>query len=141
MSITRTRSYLTAIAVTVVVFGATTLLASTAFAAFTPGSPSSALSDTATAASGLATGDADTQIFTIIGNIVDILLGLLGIIFFLLTVWAGYIWMTAQGDPAKVTKAQKLLTEGAIGLVIIFAAYAISNFALNQLLTATTSTT
>lgn len=138
---TRTRSYLAAIAVTAVVFSMM-LLASTAFAAFTPGDPSAALTDTAAAAAGLPdAGDADTQIFTIIGNIVDILLGLLGIIFFLLTVWAGYIWMTAQGDPAKVTKAQKLLTEGAIGLVIIFAAYAISNFALNQLLTATTSTT
>lgn len=138
---THIRSRVISLVTALLMLGATVAMSAPAWAAFTPGSPSSALSDTAAAASGLATGDADTQIFTIIGNIVDILLGLLGIIFFLLTVWAGYIWMTAQGEPGKVEKAQKMLTQGAIGLVIIFAAYAISNFALNQLLTATTSTT
>lgn len=121
------------------VFGAIALTAPV-YAAFTPGNPSTTL-DTAIGSGNTAytTGDADTQVFNIIGRIINILLGLLGIVFFVYVLWAGYIWMTAGGDTTKVTKATQMLTQGAIGVIIILAAYAISNFAISQLLTATTA--
>lgn len=103
-------------------------------AQFAPGSPTGAL-DQAANETTIGGGD-DDQIFDTIGNIVNVLLGLLGIIFFLLTLYAGFIWMTAQGEPGKVTKARDMLVQGVIGMVIILSAFAISNFAISQLLTA-----
>lgn len=103
-------------------------------AQFSPGSPTGAL-DQAANETTIGGGD-DDQIFNTIGNIVNVLLGLLGIIFFLLTLWAGFIWMTAQGDAGKVEKARTMLVQGVIGIIIILSAFAISNFAISQLLTA-----
>ncbi len=105
-------------------------------AQFDADNPAAAL-ETAVEETSLATGDADTQVFTIIGRIINIVLGLLGIIFFVYVVWAGFIWMTAGGEAGKIEKAQKMLVQGTIGLVIMLAAYAISNFAVSNLLTAT----
>lgn len=133
---TKTQSFLVgAFASLMVVFGAVALTAPT-YAAFTPGAPTGALSEAVDNTS-LVGGTADTQLFNIIGRIINILLGLLGIVFFIYVLWAGFIWMTAGGDPTKVKKATDMLIQGTIGLVIILAAYAISNFAVNQLLTAT----
>ncbi len=103
-------------------------------AVFTPGSPINALNDTADDTT--LTGGTSDEVFNTIGDIVNILLGLLGIIFFLIVLYAGFIWMTAQGDTDKVGKAQTMMTQGVIGIIIILSAFAISNFAISQLLTA-----
>jgi len=60
-------------------------------------------------------------------------LGLLGIIFVVLIVYAGYNWMMAGGDEEKVTKAKSTLTRAIIGLIIIVAAYSITYFVFNSL--------
>ncbi len=72
-----------------------------------------------------------------IGRIIDIVVGLTGIIVFLLFVYAGVIWMTAQGDTGKVEKARGILTAATIGLVIVLSAFAIANFVVTQLDNAT----
>jgi len=76
----------------------------------------------------------------IIGNLVRIFIGLLGIIFLLLTIYAGFLYLTARGDSEKVEHAKETLQRGVIGLVIISAAYAIASFVINAL-TATTQAT
>jgi hypothetical protein len=75
----------------------------------------------------------NTDIYQIVGTVVQTLLGLLGVIFILLIVYGGVIWMTSEGDEAKVEKAQKILRNAIIGLVITLAAYAISFFIVNAL--------
>ena len=65
----------------------------------------------------------------IVANIIRTVLGLLGIIFFALTVYAGFLWMTAGGEDEKVNKAKSLLMQAVIGLAIILSAYAITLFA------------
>ncbi|MDD4412120.1 MAG: hypothetical protein PHR00_00485 [Patescibacteria group bacterium] len=62
------------------------------------------------------------------GYLITVFLSLLGIIFLALALYAGYNWMTAQGDKAKVDKAQKILTAAIIGLIIIVAVYALWRF-------------
>jgi predicted acyltransferase len=57
----------------------------------------------------------------------------LGIIFVGLMVFTGYIWMTAQGDEQKVTKAKDTLQMAIIGLVIVLAAYSITYFVFKGL--------
>ena len=69
----------------------------------------------------------------IIQTAISAFLGLLGIIFLVLIIYAGFEWMTAQGDEEKVTKAKDTLTRAVIGLVIIIAAYSITYFVFSSL--------
>jgi len=74
-----------------------------------------------------------------LGLLINVLLGLLGIIFLVLVIYAGFLWMTAGGDEKKVAKAKSIIITAVIGLVILLSAYAISTFVLDQLITATGS--
>ena len=60
-----------------------------------------------------------------IGIVLASLLAFLGVIFMLLTIYAGFLWMTAKGNDEQVRKAQKILQTTIIGLVIIALAYGI----------------
>ena len=71
----------------------------------------------------------DTQdVGSITGQIINAALQLVGIIFLALMVYAGYLWMTAQGDESQIEKAQKIVTSAIIGLVLTMSAYAITAF-------------
>jgi mannose/fructose/N-acetylgalactosamine-specific phosphotransferase system component IIC len=85
--------------------------------------------------SGLGNQDLEESL----GMLISVLLGVLGIIFLVLVIWAGFLWMTAGGDDKKVGKAKGILVTAVIGLVILLSAYAISSFVLNQLIEATGS--
>jgi hypothetical protein len=74
-----------------------------------------------------------------LGMLINVLLGLLGIIFLVLTIYAGFLWMTAGGDEKQVAKAKQIIITAVIGLVILLSAYAISQFVIDQLVTATGS--
>ncbi len=81
------------------------------------------------AAAGVSSGTGD--LMTIIGRIINIALGFIGVVFLVLMLYAGYLWMTAAGDPEKVKKAQHTIRNSLIGLVIIVSAWAIVSFILN----------
>ncbi|MFH0956077.1 MAG: hypothetical protein V1801_02610 [Candidatus Falkowbacteria bacterium] len=70
---------------------------------------------------------------SIIQTVISAFLGLLGVIFLVLIIYAGYNWMTAQGDEEKVTVAKNTLTRAVIGLIIIVAAYSITYFVFSNL--------
>ncbi len=70
---------------------------------------------------------------TIIGNTISVLLGLLGIVFVVLVVYAGFLYLTSNGEETNVKKAKKLLTQAIIGLIIIVSAYAISSYVIDAL--------
>jgi hypothetical protein len=72
-----------------------------------------------------------TDIYDITGVVIQTILSLLGVIFIVLIIYAGVTWMTAEGDEAKVEKAQKILRNAIIGLIIIITAYAISYFVIS----------
>jgi hypothetical protein len=74
----------------------------------------------------------------LVGNIINIALGVLGIILVVLIVYGGVLWMTAMGDKEKVGTAKKVITNAIIGLVITVAAYAISSYVISALITAAT---
>lgn len=78
-----------------------------------------------------------TTIFTVISTIINVALGLLGMIFLVLTIYAGFMWMTAGGDEGKVETAKHTLTRAVIGLVIVLSSYAIANFVVPQVYCAT----
>lgn len=68
-----------------------------------------------------------------IANIINIALSLLGIIFLVLLIYAGFLWMTAAGNEDNVEKARKLIFAAIIGLAIILSAFAISKFVTKAL--------
>lgn len=86
---------------------------------------------------GDASGLGQQDIRVIIGNIVRIVLGLLGIVGVLVVIYGGFLWMTSQGDPTKIEKAKALLVNAGIGLVIVLSALSITQFILNALTNAT----
>jgi len=76
----------------------------------------------------------DTSILDIVGILINAFLGLLGVIFVILILLAGYNWMTANGDEEKITKAKDTLKTSIIGLIIIVGAFAIWNFLATYLI-------
>ncbi|MFH0856422.1 MAG: pilin [bacterium] len=68
----------------------------------------------------------------IIGQIVQWFLAVLGIIFFLFLLQAGFLWMTASGNEDQVGEAKKKMVNALIGLIIVLAAYAIAYLILEN---------
>jgi cytochrome bd-type quinol oxidase subunit 2 len=62
----------------------------------------------------------------VLGNIIGFFLSLVGTIFLILTIYGGFMWMTARGDEGQIDKAQKVVQGAVIGLLIVIAAYAIT---------------
>lgn len=63
--------------------------------------------------------------------IIRILLALVGTVLFVYIFYAGFLWMTAAGNTEQVEKAQAIIRNGVIGLIIIFASYTITVAAAN----------
>lgn len=69
-----------------------------------------------------------------IGIIVQTFLSILGIIFVILILYAGYKWMMAQGEEKNIEQAKHTIQRSIIGLIIILGAFAIWNLLLSRLL-------
>lgn len=80
-----------------------------------------------------------TALPNLIKNLLNAFFGILGIIAVLLVIWSGFQWMT--GGAEGVTKAKDRLKNAAIGLLLIMIAYALTNYVISALTTATTATT
>ncbi|MBU1132642.1 hypothetical protein KKC32_05370 [Patescibacteria group bacterium] len=88
---------------------------------------------------GEALGEADgAELPARIGNFINILLGVLGVVLVLIIVYAGFLWMTAGGDTEQVKKAKSWMINAVIGLIIILSSYAISSFVIEKLVQTTT---
>jgi len=74
-----------------------------------------------------------TPIQSRVGSIVGIALSFVGVIFLILMIYAGVMWMTAAGNETQVSKAKDIIIASVIGLVIVLSAYAITYFIGNAL--------
>ena len=59
--------------------------------------------------------------------------GVIGIIFLVLMIYAGFLWMTAGGNETQVTKARSIITNSLIGTLIVIVAYAVTIFLVGAL--------
>lgn len=75
--------------------------------------------------SGLPTnqGGLAVMIGTVLGN----LLSMIGVLFFVLMIYGGFLWMTARGNEDQTAKAFNTIIAAAVGLMIVMAAYAITS--------------
>ncbi len=67
----------------------------------------------------------DPRMITI--RIINWVLGVVGTVFLGFIIFGGFTWLTAAGNKEQVSKAQGILKDGIIGVLIIFMAVAISN--------------
>ncbi len=86
---------------------------------------------------GETTGLGTTDIRIVVARIIRAGLGILGILAVCIIVYAGYLWMTAGGNAERVDRAKRLLINGLIGLIIIFASVAIVQFVISAVLRST----
>jgi cysteine-rich repeat protein len=84
-----------------------------------------------------ASGLSDTDIRLTIGRIIQVFMATLGVVFLILVIYAGYLWMTAGGNPERVERAKKFLINGVIGMIIAFSSLSIATFVISSLLDAT----
>ena len=74
-----------------------------------------------------------TELPTIIGGYINIVIQALAIVLLGYLLWGGYIWMTAQGDSKQVDRAKGMIKNAIIGIVIVASASAITTFVLVQI--------
>jgi hypothetical protein len=69
-----------------------------------------------------------------IGNIIYSSLALLGVVFLIIAMMAGYRWMMAGGNEETVSNAKKTLSRAIIGVFIALGAYGITRYVIVVLL-------
>ena len=72
----------------------------------------------------------------VIGRIVQSLILVIGVIFGLLVIYGGYLWMIARGSEELVKKAKGILETAVIGIILVVGAYAITSFVVERVISA-----
>lgn len=81
-------------------------------------------------------GLSNTDPRVIVARLVQGFLMILGTIFVVLIVYAGYLWMTSGGNEEQTGKSLSIMRNAAIGLTIILLSFSIATFVINLLLEA-----
>lgn len=80
---------------------------------------------------GITSGSAaETELNNTIKNVINVALGMIGVLAVIVIIIAGILMATANGDVAKVAKARNAIMYSLIGLAIALSAFAIVNFVL-----------
>src|SRR3989338_3895074 len=75
----------------------------------------------------------------IIGRLIRSMLVLVGVVLVVLILYGGALWMMAGGAADKITKARAVIVNAIVGLLIVFASFAITQFVVSSLVRATSS--
>ncbi len=78
----------------------------------------------------------DDSLMSIIKNIINAVIGLVGVAAVLMMIIGGVSFITSQGDANKVTKARNTILYGVVGLIIALLSFAIVNFVLGEVFNA-----
>lgn len=77
--------------------------------------------------------DNSSNLGDVISKVIQVVLSMLGVVFLVLLIYGGFLWMTARGNEQQVEKAKEVMYSSIIGLIIVLGAYAISYFVLDKL--------
>ena len=69
----------------------------------------------------------------VLGSVLNIVYFTAGVIAVIVIILSGYSFMTAVYDPAKVEKARNAILYAVVGLIVIIAAFVITNFVIGSL--------
>ncbi|HRY63356.1 MAG TPA: hypothetical protein P5267_02005, partial [Patescibacteria group bacterium] len=70
----------------------------------------------------------------VVAVVIQGLLGIVAVIFFILVIIAGIKWMMAGGNEETVGKSKQTILNGALGLIVIIFSYAITSIVFNIIL-------
>lgn len=89
----------------------------------------------------ISENEGDLYFAETLGKFIKIFLTFFGIVFLILIMYGGFLWMTAQGNEQQIEKAKQTIINSTIGIVIVMLAYAITWFVIAKLGNATGFTT
>ena len=69
-------------------------------------------------------------------KIINVVIGVLGVVAVAVVIYGGFLFLTAQGDPGKIKKGKDSITWGIIGLIIALLSWSIINFVLSSTMSA-----
>lgn len=69
--------------------------------------------------------------FRLLGNVINFVLLLAGIVAFFYVLYGGFMYLTSGGDATGATKGRTMIANALVGIVIIFLSYALVNFFIN----------
>ncbi|MBI4253170.1 hypothetical protein HY623_03280 [Candidatus Uhrbacteria bacterium] len=72
-----------------------------------------------------------------VGTVINAALGIIGVIFLVLIVYGGMLWMLSEGDETKIGSARGLIFHSIIGLILVLSAYAITSFVVGSIIKGT----
>lgn len=77
--------------------------------------------------------NASSDLITIVENVVNVLLGIVGFIALLMVVWGGIRYIISRGNDDEVEKAKYTIFYALVGLLVIGISAALVNFVLQAL--------
>lgn len=77
------------------------------------------------------------SVAVLVGRVINAMLGIVGSVALLMFILGGWKWLTSGGESEKITKGLETMKWAVIGLMVIFAAYPLTNFVITQLGSAT----
>jgi hypothetical protein len=86
---------------------------------------------------GESDADSVSDIRVVLARLISVFLGFMGIVFLILIIYGGFLWMTASGNEENVKKAKSLMFAGIIGLIIILSSFAIAQLVTDNVYTST----
>jgi hypothetical protein len=113
-------------------FSASTVLAQSS--SVSRGGPLSRLNNIFTNTPSYSPVTTESTLLLYVGQIINVVFGLFGTIFIVLTVLAGFKYMTARGDGKKTGEALDSIRHAILGLIITSGSYAIWQFVFIRLL-------
>jgi len=72
-----------------------------------------------------------------VGGIIKTTLSIVGALFMIYIIYAGFLWLTAAGKEDNIVKAKTIIRGSIIGLIIVLAAYLITATVVDRLIGAT----
>lgn len=69
-------------------------------------------------------------------RLINVALGILGVVVLVIIIAGGFRWMTAGGNDDSIAQAKKIISAGIIGLLIIIVAYALTTWVFTSILDA-----
>lgn len=69
-----------------------------------------------------------TSADTVANNVIEIVIGVLGLVAVFVMIYGGFTYMTSTGDASKIQRGKNIIIYGLVGLVVAILAYAIVKF-------------
>lgn len=86
-----------------------------------------------TETAGAAEYSASLTFSAFVGKLINGAMGVLGVVFLILMVYGGMLWLTAEGETEKVKKARGFIFHSILGLILTLFAYAMTQFIIDIL--------